>query len=1681
MNYKSISIIAVTLYMALGVNAQTMLDSLISRYDSLQPYVPTGILADRNPQSALIANWANPLHHTGHTDSVLDFSGFKHLYQWAYYAAYQPNSLFGASPAMYDSLLDVARYGSYIHNLPLSQQINIKPKADVILEAMALQYNQISQMAWDSAYVQFDSLDNVYKLNAGNIHLNDTIWLDTTNFTNYKVMDTVIWINPSVIAGNAFTQQLLLAFSTFNAVAYVPTPTVQFYINPLGLPTNMPNVLLEVDFGDGNGFLPMPADSITIAYPAFGDYTLTLRINDTCSGFECKTATTMLKVVQAFPPAYSIALPQQVNSCTIPMPEGIGEGFGHVYFRFDSLNPVTKIMKPVIIVEGFETKPNFSPTIDPCDYFGCGELNWATLSSGVFGNEKTPLDSIKYFIDSLRYAGFDVVFVDFKTNRTVIQQNGNLVINLIQYINQQLVDNGSDEEIVVLGASMGGLIARYAVRKMEMEQCCHNAKLFLTFSSPHRGANIPLGLQEFLFHLGNGLNPLGLGEGAKKSYDYILNSPVARQMLIYHRDASASVERLAFQTMLDSMGQPQECRIVALTNGSETALGQNNNGIFLQEGDPLLEIKLKTIVPVVVPDFLVTPVLQTGSLVSQNFNNGNFTLLYAKAKALRTSTAPYVVLERGDNFNANFNRLILQDVLYLGGMTALAFNAKAHGAAFWSAMAASAGACIGCPPITASRVFSTAVISTAFSSMLLANRGNNEYHNNTNQQYWEWTSNTLGYDNAPGDYTDTQEDIQKLGGGLVKAHFPLHNFISSVSALDVDTNHLHLNVYDAKILFKELTPFKNYWAPPRKGEISPNQAHVQVGMSNIQWVLNEVRTTNYDLREPNDPKYKNLNTYYNFARPADETVPFQQFVRRVDIQVNGQLHVNNFGPIGYISGSETPTEHTHFVLKTSAGFCDSANMVSIKNGGQFIIGDDNYSAIGASNTADMHFRANSILEIENGGTLRINDNSKLVLEPGAELIIHPGAILDLAGPNAVLELQGKVTLLPGASLNPSGSGIVRFAQAMQNSADANTYWDVVPGTEVKITGTNGQKRAEITTNTYMPAALDSVVFSGVSTTLPPDVALHIYKPVVRFTNSNFVGADTTQQHNGVHLAGQRALLGNSKFKHGTVGLYNNLSLGSGGFSATQCTFSHNTTGLHLRDAQSLQLQQCTARYNQDGLLVEDAQGDVQIIGGTFARNTISGIDISAQSGVTLFVEEAALNNNGGGINAVKANVNARCSNFNNNTVGISAYYNNFVLLGDGAQNTFAGCTHAILLNQASGVFLENGQNNFSGATWYVQGELTALNANPSIDVLHNLMPGTGGSGNAVSLPIHVYWVDAQNNQQQIPVSNWNPLVTLPSNCAPLPGGANPGNDLASDIMMGFTSGKVVNTANYTNVWLHQALADAAHKVSNPNGIYNDLQAIARFNEILGSISGNLTDVEQQALNFAAELMITALNNTYEQGLVPQNGGEEGNPEHPYLQLVSNQLNSLLANTGLSAEEHFNLSLSLAQTYRMAEHFDYALNVLDSLASPVTAEQLVHTEYWSCVCEAEEKLLQEAITPDEFIIAQENCRSILLQYNKWQQEILPGYTEVKDSREATVLMAPLYPNPAVNGTFIQLVEPGSIAIVQLLDVTGKRLYEQTIPETESSLLLDLRPFPPGVYLVKVTQNNQSQVQRLVLSR
>jgi hypothetical protein len=894
--------------------------------------------------------------------------------------------------------------------------------------------------------------------------------------------------------------------------------------------------------------------------------------------------------------------------------------------------------------------------------------------------------------------------------------------------------------------------------------------------------------------------------------------------------------------------------------------------------------------------------------------------------------------------------------------------------------------------------------------------------------------------------------------------------------VDIDTNDLYLDIdFNRTYLMDNYIPFDSYWAPGRAdGTLNYNMKHIEVTPDLYRWLVEHI-DRNDDLRHPQTGAYhKTLSGYYNFGQPGgtDWDKPFLKHLYTVDIVNGGNLHINKNGVIGYPGGNYFTNSNSSFTCYTGQN-CEQP-LVRVQNSGLFEVGDN------LGNKADMHFRANSTLEIENGGTLRVNDNSTLIIEPDAELIIHPGAILDLAGPNAVLELQGKVTLLPGASLSPSGTGVVRFAQAMDSVQDVATYWHLTSNNHIRITGSNQAVRTEVLKPLFLPNGLDSVVFKGISVLLSPAAEVHMRQNKVKLYNSAFVGADTTQQHYGIHLSGFPAIVQNSRFSHGSIGLANVLTAGSETFVVTNSLFTHNTIGLLTHDGAHT-LINCTLKNNSTAWEADAAQGNSAIQGGKISYNTSFGVQFNGQAGSNLYASELACNNNGIGLHVNTANLQALCCNFNSSNVGIAAEGGSFISLHKNAQNLFTNCaTAGVALYSASGIFLADGYNDFSGSTWYVQGELTPVNANPNIDVLNNDMPGST-SGQTNTVPINVYWRNAQGQQVQIPLANWAIGVTLPATCAPPPGGANPGNDLANDIMMGFASAKVVNTTNYSNWWLHEALADAAYKVSDANGTYADLLAIARFSEILNGVNEPFTENEEQAFNYSAELMITALNNAFEQGLVPQNEGQESQLEHPYLQLVTDQLNGRIASTGLSAEEIFNMSLALAQTYRMAEHYDYALNILDSVASPTTPTQLVHTDYWECVCLAESALMNGEISTEDFVIEQENCRSMLSQYYKWQSEISYGYSEVNAIDANVKLIAPLYPNPANSGVIISIIDQSAEIELSIFDLSGKLIQTSTIAPNTHQTVIDVKELGSGSYMLSVKQRDVEQIERLVIAR
>ncbi|MCZ8072459.1 MAG: esterase/lipase family protein [bacterium] len=138
--------------------------------------------------------------------------------------------------------------------------------------------------------------------------------------------------------------------------------------------------------------------------------------------------------------------------------------------------------KPLILAEGFDPENSFN--------FLSYRDNKDALSVAVdraFAGQT--------LAQALETAGYDLIFVNFGQGGDDIKRNAYLLENIIQWVNQQTAAVGSTQKNVVIGVSMGGLVARYALRDMELRNANHNTRLYASIDSPHQGANVPLGFQ----------------------------------------------------------------------------------------------------------------------------------------------------------------------------------------------------------------------------------------------------------------------------------------------------------------------------------------------------------------------------------------------------------------------------------------------------------------------------------------------------------------------------------------------------------------------------------------------------------------------------------------------------------------------------------------------------------------------------------------------------------------------------------------------------------------------------------------------------------------------------------------------------------------------------------------------------------------------------------------------------------------------------------------------------------------------------------------------------------------------------------------------------------------------------------------------------------------------------------
>ncbi len=251
-----------------------------------------------------------------------------------------------------------------------------------------------------------------------------------------------------------------------------------------------------------------------------------------------------------------------------------GQGEYEIYL--DNVDGV--LDNPIIVLDGF----------DPGDSRDIGGL-YASLS---FDGQN--------LADILRDEGFDIVILNAPLYNTdgkdidgggdYIQRNAMVLIAMIQQLN---ADKVGDNELVVLGPSMGGLIARYALSYMEDNSLNSETRLYISFDSPHRGANIPISLQYLINYFADQVGD----PTAQQVVDQLLNSPAAKEMLVdhllghllagstYEQDPTKLLPlgapdfRNEFQAELDALGFPTNVRNVTMINGSGNGTTTGSPGI----------------------------------------------------------------------------------------------------------------------------------------------------------------------------------------------------------------------------------------------------------------------------------------------------------------------------------------------------------------------------------------------------------------------------------------------------------------------------------------------------------------------------------------------------------------------------------------------------------------------------------------------------------------------------------------------------------------------------------------------------------------------------------------------------------------------------------------------------------------------------------------------------------------------------------------------------------------------------------------------------------------------------------------------------------------------------------------------------------------------------------------------
>lgn len=466
-----------------------------------------------------------------------------------------------------NNYIDVERYNLVYNSIVSSTtQLNVTGIAPPQQELndwkfWQKQQNDIAKFSNKAAVVLNGLFFNYSKINANALSKNKIVVINDKYDDKYT---NGVWQNP---------YDSKQAFAITSAVIMLNKSTVDVVLPATLWHTNASVTEIAIDFGNSTGYKILTNGVVaSTTYTAVGVYTWTYRI---LTGGQYKYCRQKVKITQA-----DTGMLARNTACgepqvfTIPATKAYQGLFGSATIQVVRGGACNELRNPLIVAEGLDTG-----LLGQGGTIGDSDIN--SFFQSVDNSESVELEN---FLINNTAVDYDIIYVNWNNGTDFIQRNASVLEAVIKWVNDNKTGTNKN---VVLGQSMGGLVARYALRDMENNGLNHDTSLYISHDVPHQGANIPLGILNMARHtvnefiqtpLGNITIPVnGVGNVGLSTIDNLLDAPAINQMLLNTVDTNGNrtnTVHTTWQNELRLFGYPQQTRNIALSNASHCASGQ---------------------------------------------------------------------------------------------------------------------------------------------------------------------------------------------------------------------------------------------------------------------------------------------------------------------------------------------------------------------------------------------------------------------------------------------------------------------------------------------------------------------------------------------------------------------------------------------------------------------------------------------------------------------------------------------------------------------------------------------------------------------------------------------------------------------------------------------------------------------------------------------------------------------------------------------------------------------------------------------------------------------------------------------------------------------------------------------------------------------------------------------------